>query len=141
MSEPIKVLRGEYVVPQQAELASFAANVARRTAGVAIYAPVETQTTALNAALQAFTEALADNRRTGQAQTVAENLAKKVLVDALNALAVAIGRYAGGDPLYVVQAGFSLWKTRIDYAGPVAAPVNLRANGTGRRGEVRLLDE
>lgn len=138
MLPSIKVLRREYALLQQAELASFAANIVRRTLDAAAYAPVKPQVTALHLALQTYTEALADNRRTGTAQTVAKDRAKAALLAALNELASAIEQQAGDDPLYIVQAGFSRWKERVDYAGPVLPPVNLRASGTGRRGEVRL---
>ncbi len=68
------------------------------------------------------------------------NAAQQGLVQALDQLATALELLEQGNGQLIINAGFLLQQdTGLRYSGRLPAPVILRANSTGKKGEVRML--
>jgi len=133
-----KVFRRAYQRIRQAELASFATNVLNRTKGEADYAFIQTDITALEAALQAYQTALAAARNRGMAEVVVKNEAQKALLTVLDRIADAFDLKAELSPALLTGAGFSLQQPPVRFAGQIPVPEVLKVNSTGRKGEIRV---
>ncbi len=135
-----KIARQAYRRTRQTDLASFADNVLQRTNGIPAYATIQPVITALTVPLTRYKETLAAARNRGASEVLAKNLARTELLRQLDIVADATETLAAGNPQIIVDAGFSLQQSSGQrFAGELPRPVILRAQSTGRKGEVRIV--
>jgi hypothetical protein len=135
-----KIARRAYRRGRQADLASFADNVFNRTNNVPAYASVQSSVTNLTPLLTRYKETLAAARNRGVSEVLAKNIARIELMRQLDVIADMVETLADGNPQIIVDAGFSLQQSSGQrFAGELPPPVILRAQSTGKKGEVRIV--
>lgn len=130
------VLRRALINVRQDQLVTLAENVVQRTASVAAYQPLAAALAELAARIPTYKEALAAARDRGLTAIAIKNQARAALLAALDAVADGLDLNAGGDPLYVLNAGMPVRAQRRRNAGEMAPPAGLQARPTGQPGEV-----
>ena len=133
-----KITRRVYRTLRQADLMSFAENVLNRTKTNPAYAALGPEVQTLETYLRDYTQLLAKARMGSPEDTLAKEYAKKKLREHLDVVASALESNAANDALFIVNAGFTPRAQSQRFTGPVEPPRNLRASGTGRRGEIRI---
>jgi hypothetical protein len=133
-----KISRQHFRRLPQAQLAIFTENVVTRLKNNPVYSALQTQVAALETTDQQFSAALAAARSGGRAAIVAKDQLREQIFAQLNTLADALDVLAQGNELMLVNAGFEVKNNMTRSPKVLNAPQVIRANSTGRIGEVQV---
>jgi hypothetical protein len=136
------IFRGAYRNLRQDRLNTFAGDVVDRLKGNTLFTALQSDIDLLDGAAQQYDSWLKKARAGSQEDRLAKDVAKAVLIEHLDIVAMMLERTAAGSLQYLAASGYPLrTQLRNSYEGPVDGIVNLMVTPTRRPGEVRCVFE
>jgi hypothetical protein len=135
--EITKIRKTAYQLLSQAELSTYAQNVANNCVS-GTFESVRAEVNAVRAASEAFATALAAARSKDTVKVGIKNEKQTELINALNTLVNAVEAMPEFSTVILLEAGFSPYKRRSNSTGDLENPSIVRAESTGKRGELKI---